>query len=56
MTNAEKFEEVFGLKMDKDYPGDICSCVDPKICINHKCDRCPAFLFWEREYKNDKTE
>ena len=57
MTNAEKFEEVFGIKIDEDYPANICGCVDPKICTNHICvDECPAFKFWEREYKDDKTK
>lgn len=56
MTNAQKFEEVFGLKIDKDYLDDICGCVDSKICASHNCGRCPAFHFWKREYKNDKND
>ena len=50
MTNAEKFEEVFGLKIDE-YPASICFTIDQSICPEHNCDDCPAFKFWDREYK-----
>lgn len=51
MTNAEKFEEVFGIKIDE-YPDDLCSIADREICVNHNCDkRCPLYHFWEREYR-----
>lgn len=55
MTNAEKFEEVFGIKINED-PAAICGCIDVRICEDNNCDTCPAFKFWKREYKNDKTE
>ena len=51
MTNAEKFEEVFGIKIDEDYPADICHSIDPKICEEHHCSDCPAFKFWDQEYE-----
>jgi hypothetical protein len=53
MTNAEKFEEVFGMKIDEDYPKGICQSIDHKICIEHNCSDCPAFKFWDREYKEE---
>lgn len=55
MTNAEKFEEVFGIKIDEDYPASICQCVDTRICEGtNSCPEYPAFKFWEREYKEVK--
>ena len=52
MTNAEKFEEVFGIKIDEDYPANPCDIFDHSICMNHDCDNeCPAYNFWNREYK-----
>ena len=53
MTNAEKFEEVFGIKIAKNYPADICDSVDPNICIENDCSDCPIFGFWNQEYKEE---
>lgn len=51
MTNAEKFEEVFGLKIDE-FPDSICDILDHSICIEHDCNYgCPAYKFWDRKYK-----
>ncbi len=50
MTNAKKFEEVFGIKID-DYPSDICDIADHKYCVNaNNCHECGIFKFWDREY------
>ena len=50
MTNAEKFEEVFGIKIDE-YPDDLCSSADNKYCINSAtCGDCVLFHFWDKEY------
>jgi hypothetical protein len=55
MTNAEKFEEVFGIKIDENYPAPICKCIDIHICESSiDCSECPAFYFWEHEYKEVK--
>ena len=52
MTNAEKFEEVFGIKIEEDYPAGICRAISHDICEQNICDEeCPAFKFWDREYK-----
>lgn len=52
MTNAEKFEEVFGMKIDKYYAEDPCDMVDHEICVNHSCSKgCPLYHFWEKEYR-----
>lgn len=52
MTNAEKFEEVFGIKIDEDYPADPCEIFHHSICIEHSCcTRCPAYNFWNRKFK-----
>ena len=53
MTNREKFEEVFNLKMD-DHPAGICLIIDSQVC--DICgDECPAFNFWDREWKKEDT-
>ena len=52
MTNAEKFEEVFGFKVDE-YPGDPCDIVDHEICVSNGCDDCPIRAFWGKEYGDD---
>lgn len=50
MTNAEKFEEVFGIKINN-YPRDICDIADHKYCTNaNNCHECEIFKFWDREY------
>lgn len=50
MTKAEKFEEVFGIKID-DYPSDICDIAHHKYCNNaNSCHDCVIFKFWKQEY------
>jgi len=52
MTNAEKFEKVFGIKIDDICPSDPCDIIDHNICINaNGCVDCPVHNFWEKEYK-----
>lgn len=62
MTNAEKFEEVFGIKIDS-CPDDPCCIADDKYCSvngfsglikDKKCQDCELFQFWSKEY--NKTE
>lgn len=56
MTNLEKFEQTYGMKVD-DMPDDICGIITHEICIEHNCNnKCPAYDFWNREYKNQKEE
>ena len=51
MTNAEKFEEVFGIKIDEGYPADLCNTADYKYCVNaNSCHDCVLFHFWDKEY------
>ena len=51
MTNAEKFEKIFGLKVDDTCPDEICGIIDHSYCVNNNCDNdCPAYDFWNREY------
>lgn len=53
MTNAEKFEEVFGIKIDE-YPDDPCSIADHKYCTNsNACTDCTLFHFWDKDYDRD---
>ena len=55
MTNAEKFEQVFGIKIDG-LASDLCDIVDHGICINNtSCNRCPLFHFWKKRYKEKKN-
>ena len=56
MTNAEKYEEVFGMKVDKDMcPTKVCA-----ICpIKNKKLRCRCKnteKWWESEYKERGKE
>lgn len=59
MTNLEKFEEVFGIKLDPheaQYTDFPCSCADVDFCDKYQadCDEpegCPAKNFWDKEYK-----
>ena len=55
MTNAEKFREVFGIEIDE-IPIDPCDMFHNSICMNHECDDCPAWHFWEKEYNKVKNE
>ena len=63
MTNLEKFEEIFGIKLDPievrytDFP---CDCVDYEFCKMHECDGdevdCPAANnFCSKEYKEKES-
>lgn len=57
MTNAEKFEEVFGVKIDKDCPGDPCCIADHQICIDASdCHHCPLHKFWKKQYRKKKAK
>ena len=50
MTNAEKFEEVFGIKVDE-CPSGICHIADDSYCQNASgCDKCELYNFWEQKY------
>jgi len=52
MTNAEKFEEVFGIKIDEEHPSDPCDIFVHDICLEHHCNmRCPAYKFWNKKFK-----
>lgn len=59
MTNAEKFEEVFGMNIDnfeKDHSLRICNLVDRrKICTGHRCNNCRLKNFWNKLYRNKKV-
>ena len=52
MTNAEKFEEIFGLKID-DRPDELCCIINHNICLENCCDTCPLSNFWNKEYKRE---
>lgn len=57
MTNAEKFEEVFGIKISDEYPADPCDMADHHICINApSCSRCPLKGFWGKQYRKKKAK
>ena len=50
-TNADKFEEVFGHKVNI----DECPFIGTKECHSHKsCFDCPNNNFWEQEHKNQR--
>jgi hypothetical protein len=53
MTNAEKFEEVFGYKIS-DFPVDPCDIIS-RVCALHTCPSCPLFHFWEKEYTREEN-
>lgn len=58
MTNQEKFEMVFGVKVDI-YPVNACHIFGDAYCDDHICNEsCPAFKFWEKKYeeKEEKDE
>lgn len=59
MTNAEKFEEVFGLKIDafeRITSLKICELVDKKdICKGHRCNNCKLGNFWKKQYRKKKA-
>lgn len=47
MTNAEKFQEVFGFP-----PGDNRKCIVPMAICNDfdTCRKCPFLNWWDKEY------
>lgn len=47
-TNAEKFKEVFGVKL----LDDLCN----NISCDVKCDECDLHIFCQQEYKEPKGE
>lgn len=52
MTNAEKFEEVFGMKISK-CAADPCNMVSRDSyskCIHNDCFGCELSNFWDRDY------
>ena len=54
MTNLEKFEEVFGIKLDPYEAKNIkfpCDAAHIDFCDKHICADCPAKDFWRKEYK-----
>ena len=65
MTNLEKFEEIFGIKLDPyeakntSFP---CECAHIDFCDRYECNlsddsqnNCPAIKFWSKEYKEEKN-
>jgi len=57
MTNLEKFEEVFGIKLnpyDAQHTDFPCECAHNDFCDKYQCDgsgvECPATKFWDKEY------
>lgn len=50
MTNKEKFEEVFRIKL-VEHPVTICHSTSLKEC-DGKCETCKSHGFWEREYED----
>lgn len=56
MTNAEKFEEVFGYKL-ADPMLHPCDFFDDNYCEGSaSCPDCPLNHFWEREYVYGKEQ
>lgn len=53
MTNAEKFNEVFGFEPDNEcciMPDRLCGKVQ-EIQRTTNCDDCPFYHFFEKDYK-----
>lgn len=50
-TNADKFEEVFGVHIH--HPMDICELVD---CSNIECIDCKLKGFWDKPYEEKKDD
>lgn len=57
MTNAEKFEEIFGYAIDE-FPIDPCDMIDHRVCANwgDSYSKCPIYNFWNKHYKKPKIE
>lgn len=51
MTNAEKFAEVFGFRLQK-------SCISPPEfdCGDGDCDQCPYWKWFAKEYTGRRDE
>lgn len=59
MTNAEKFEEVFGHKLNPNYFKKwSCAIFNTNPCKKYDfdCNKCPLFYFWDKEYKAESEE
>lgn len=56
MTNAEKFKEVFGFKLNtQPFIRDYCIAEGTEECIKHReCGTCP-YEFWDEKEYNPKT-
>ena len=55
MTNGEKFEEIFGLKISC-VPDNPCSIVSEDYCIDSSCDKCKLNNFWNKQYRKPKKK
>ena len=52
ISNAEKFEEIFGERPNK----DICLFIDCDECDLGTCSGCKYKDFWKKEYKEPKKD
>ena len=51
MTNKEKFEEVFHIKINALPERTQCDFLLPDCEDRTDCITCPAYHFWEKEYR-----
>lgn len=51
VTNRDKLEEVFGIRIDRDFSN--CDCAGFK-CDDGYCETCRYKNFWNKEYKEQK--
>ena len=51
MTNAEKFEKVFGIKPDVESMSIDCPPTAPRNCKYFENDACHCEAWWHEEYK-----
>jgi hypothetical protein len=60
MTNAEKYEEVFGFKADPSVcpttTCDVCPCSTKDSNGNISCEAAGTYSWWSSEYKEVKNE
>ena len=57
MTNAEKFEEVFGHKLNPNYFKKwSCAIFNTNPCkkYDYDCNKCPLLDFWNKECKESE--
>ena len=56
MTNREKFEEVFNIKLQENKV-DACDLIDigGRCIVLKGCGTCPADHFWEKEYESKEN-